>query len=47
MDPDAEATHFETIDQDEIVEDQPVGMYQVWMLAFSLAILQIGFGIVD
>ncbi len=30
----------------EIVPDQKSGMYQVWMLAISLSILQIGFGIV-
>ncbi|MBE0525898.1 MAG: MFS transporter, partial [Candidatus Thorarchaeota archaeon] len=30
---------------DEII-DTKTGMYQVWMLAFSLAILQIGFGII-
>lgn len=31
--------------EDEILESK-TGMYQVWMLAFSLSILQIGFGIV-
>ncbi|MHA2026092.1 MAG: MFS transporter [Candidatus Thorarchaeota archaeon] len=50
MDPEAEATLPEVIDQDEdeidIEDVRPVGMYQVWMLAFSLSILQIGFGIV-
>jgi multidrug resistance protein len=30
----------------ESVSDQKSGMYQVWMLALSLSILQIGFGIV-
>ena len=46
MDPEAEVTHplddVPTIESDE----KPQGMYQVWMLAFSLSILQVGFGIV-
>ena len=46
MDPEAEVTHplddVPTIESDE----SPQGMYQVWMLAFSLSILQVGFGIV-
>ncbi|MGY5864761.1 MAG: MFS transporter [Candidatus Thorarchaeota archaeon] len=46
MDPDTEvALPIEEHQNDEIV-DQPGGMRQVWMLAFSLSILQIGFGIV-
>jgi multidrug resistance protein len=32
--------------QDIETADEPKGMYQVWMLAISLSILQVGFGIV-
>ena len=46
MDPEAEVTAPAV---DELVidpEEKPGGMYQVWMLAISLSILQIGFGLV-
>jgi DHA1 family multidrug resistance protein-like MFS transporter len=46
MDPKAEVTPHP---EDELISDtisEPAGMYQVWMLAISLSILQIGFGIV-
>ncbi|MCJ7817745.1 MAG: MFS transporter, partial [Candidatus Thorarchaeota archaeon] len=47
MDPDTTeaATPLNEQPEDEI-DDSKTGMYQVWMLAFSLAILQIGFGII-
>ena len=44
MDPEVETTIPEVVLQEE--NARPVGMYQVWMLAISLAILQVGFGIV-
>ncbi|MHA2045723.1 MAG: MFS transporter [Candidatus Thorarchaeota archaeon] len=47
MDPEAEvATPLEQSPDVEDITDKPGGMRQVWMLAFSLAILQIGFGLV-
>ncbi|MBY8997039.1 MAG: MFS transporter [Candidatus Thorarchaeota archaeon] len=46
MDPEAEVTLPVVTGQDIETDDKPGGMYQVWMLAFSLSILQIGFGLV-
>ena len=46
MDPEAEVTMPIADGQDIEADEKPGGMYQVWMLAISLSILQIGFGIV-
>jgi len=47
MDPDADvATPLEESPDVEDITDKSGGMRQVWMLAFSLAVLQVGFGIV-
>ncbi len=46
MDPDAEVTAPIVSNQDIPIEEKSGGMYQVWMLAISLSILQIGFGLV-
>ncbi len=46
MDPDTEVALPIEEDQEDEIEERPGGMRQVWMLAFSLAILQIGFGLV-
>jgi DHA1 family multidrug resistance protein-like MFS transporter len=46
MDPEAEVTMPVADGQDIETDEKPGGMYQVWMLAFSLSILQIGFGLV-
>jgi len=47
MDPETEVTVPVDFDgQDVEIVDEPSGMNQVWMLAISLSILQIGFGIV-
>ena len=46
MDPDTEVALPIEEHQDDEIEDRPGGMRQVWMLSFSLAILQIGFGLV-
>ena len=47
MDPDiTEAAIPITDDSEEDSTDTHQGMYQVWMLAFSLSILQVGFGII-
>ena len=46
MDPETEpATPLEPLLEEEM-DKQPTGMHQVWMLAISLGILQIGFGLV-
>jgi DHA1 family multidrug resistance protein-like MFS transporter len=46
MDPETEVTH--SIDEKvaDTPDEKPSGMHEVWMLAISLSILQIGFGIV-
>jgi DHA1 family multidrug resistance protein-like MFS transporter len=46
MDPEAEVTH--PIDEEfaDTPDEKPSGMHEVWMLAISLSILQIGFGLV-
>ncbi|MBE0526406.1 MAG: MFS transporter, partial [Candidatus Thorarchaeota archaeon] len=47
MDPDITEAAIPLNEQPEdVIIDSKTGMYQVWMLAFSLAILQIGFGII-
>ena len=46
MDPDTEVALPIEEHQDDEIEDRPGGMRQVWMLSFSLAVLQIGFGLV-
>ncbi len=46
MDPETEVAHPAEVQQDTEIRSRTEGMYQVWMLAFSLSILQIGFGIV-
>ncbi|MFX1559204.1 MAG: MFS transporter [Promethearchaeota archaeon] len=46
MDPETEVTKPVLNGQDIETDEKPGGMYQVWMLAISLSILQIGFGIV-
>ncbi|MHA2396572.1 MAG: MFS transporter [Candidatus Thorarchaeota archaeon] len=46
MDPEAEVTMPVADGQDIETDEKPGGMYQVWMLAISLSILQVGFGIV-
>ena len=47
MDPDTtEAANPLTEQLEDEITDSPQGMYQVWMLAISLSILQIGFGII-
>ena len=46
MDPEAEVTLPIDDSQDFETDDKPGGMHQVWMLAISLSILQVGFGIV-
>ncbi|MHA2359469.1 MAG: MFS transporter [Candidatus Thorarchaeota archaeon] len=46
MDPDTEVALPIEESHDDTITERPTGMYQVWMLAFSLSILQIGFGIV-
>ncbi|MGY5873034.1 MAG: MFS transporter [Candidatus Thorarchaeota archaeon] len=47
MDPDiTEAAIPLTDESEETITDSPQGMYQVWMLAISLSILQVGFGII-
>ena len=46
MDPEAEVTLPIDDGQDIETDDKPGGMHQVWMLAISLSILQVGFGIV-
>jgi DHA1 family multidrug resistance protein-like MFS transporter len=46
MDPETEVALPLEESYDDETKDRPEGMHQVWMLAFSLSILQIGFGIV-
>ncbi len=46
MDPEAEVTIPVGDVLDTAFDEKPGGMYQVWMLAISLSILQIGFGLV-
>ena len=46
MDPEAEVTLPIDGSQDIETDEKHGGMRQVWMLAFSLAILQVGFGII-
>ncbi|MHA1493555.1 MAG: hypothetical protein ACTSRQ_06015 [Candidatus Thorarchaeota archaeon] len=47
MDPDTiEAAIPLTEEPEDEIVDSHTGMYQVWMLAISLSILQIGFGII-
>ena len=47
MDRDTSVPTIESIRQEETDDtSKKSGMYQVWMLAFSLAILQVGFGVV-
>ena len=46
MDPDTEVELPMEEEQTDEIEDRPQGMRQVWMLTFSLAVLQVGFGIV-
>ncbi|MFW9975813.1 MAG: MFS transporter [Candidatus Thorarchaeota archaeon] len=46
MDPEAKVTTPAISSQDIPTEEKSGGMYQVWMLAISLSILQIGFGLV-
>ena len=47
MDPDiTEAAIPITEGFEDDITDSPKGMYQVWMLAISLSILQVGFGII-
>ncbi len=46
MDPDTEVELPMEEEQTDEIEDRPQGMRQVWMLTFSLAVLQVGFGLV-
>ncbi len=46
MDPDTEVELPMEEEQTDEIADHPQGMRQVWMLTFSLAVLQVGFGIV-
>jgi len=47
MDPDTTEAAIPLTDlPEEEIADSPQGMYQVWMLAISLSILQVGFGII-
>ena len=46
MDPETEAAIPFTKQREDEIPDSSQGMYQVWMLAISLSILQIGFGII-
>ncbi|MFW9787006.1 MAG: MFS transporter [Candidatus Thorarchaeota archaeon] len=46
MDPEAETLPVDVDEETFVIDDGPIGMYQVWMLAISLSILQVGFGIV-